>query len=102
MRVSASKEEHPVLLSNGDCIESGTEMADPSRRFSLFVDPHRKPCYLFALVAGRLASVKGQFKTMISVMRQTLNANPAALVGLLGSVTDTFNTRCGMSRPTPG
>ncbi|MDI9330376.1 MAG: aminopeptidase N [Alphaproteobacteria bacterium] len=43
---------YPVLLSNGNLIEEGR--LDDGRHFARWVDPHRKPCYLFALVAGRL------------------------------------------------
>ncbi len=43
---------YPVLLSNGNLVEAGT--LDDGRHFARWVDPHRKPCYLFALVAGRL------------------------------------------------
>ncbi len=43
---------YPVLLSNGNLVDSG--LLDDGRHFARWVDPHRKPCYLFALVAGRL------------------------------------------------
>ncbi len=48
----ADKVKFPVLLSNGNLVESG-ELAD-GRHFARWVDPHKKPCYLFALVAGQL------------------------------------------------
>ncbi|OJV40559.1 aminopeptidase N, partial [Hydrogenophaga sp. 70-12] len=50
----ADKQRYPVLLSNGNLVESG-ELAD-GRHFAKWVDPHRKPCYLFALVAGQLVA----------------------------------------------
>lgn len=34
------------------------------RHFALWVDPHKKPCYLFALVAGDLAVREDTFSTM--------------------------------------
>jgi aminopeptidase N len=48
----ADAQAYPVLLSNGNLVESG--VLDDGRHFARWVDPHRKPCYLFALVAGRL------------------------------------------------
>jgi len=48
----ADKQKYPVLLSNGNLVEHGT--LDDGRHFARWVDPHRKPCYLFALVAGQL------------------------------------------------
>ncbi len=48
----ADKTKYPVLLSNGNLTEQG-ELPD-GRHFAKWVDPHRKPCYLFALVAGQL------------------------------------------------
>lgn len=50
----ADKDKYPVLLSNGNLVERG-ELPD-NRHFAKWVDPHRKPSYLFALVAGRLIS----------------------------------------------
>ncbi|HYF18972.1 MAG TPA: aminopeptidase N, partial [Ramlibacter sp.] len=48
----ADRHKYPVLLSNGNLVEQG-ELED-GRHFAKWVDPHRKPCYLFALVAGQL------------------------------------------------
>ncbi|WHZ12955.1 MAG: Membrane alanine aminopeptidase N [Burkholderiaceae bacterium] len=48
----ADRAKYPVLLSNGNLVEHGT--LDGGRHFAKWVDPHRKPCYLFALVAGPL------------------------------------------------
>jgi aminopeptidase N len=48
----ADKAKYPVLLSNGNLTDSGT--LDDGRHFATWVDPHKKPCYLFALVAGQL------------------------------------------------
>ncbi len=50
----ADKAAYPVLLSNGNLVESG-ELAD-GRHFARWQDPHRKPSYLFALVAGKLVA----------------------------------------------
>jgi aminopeptidase N len=48
----ADRQKYPVLLSNGNLVEQG-ELED-GRHYARWVDPHRKPCYLFALVAGQL------------------------------------------------
>ena len=48
----ADKTKYPVLLSNGNLTASGA--LDDGRHFATWVDPHKKPCYLFALVAGTL------------------------------------------------
>lgn len=61
-RIEADKASYPVLLSNGNLIESG-EM-DGGRHYAVWQDPFRKPCYLFALVAGKLAMKEDTFKTM--------------------------------------
>ncbi|MCX8522179.1 MAG: aminopeptidase N, partial [Rhodoferax sp.] len=44
--------KYPVLLSNGNLVEQG--LLEDGRHFAKWVDPHRKPSYLFALVAGQL------------------------------------------------
>ena len=54
----ADKARYPVLLSNGNLVDSG-DLEGPGnegRHFARWVDPHRKPCYLFALVAGNLVA----------------------------------------------
>ena len=48
----ADKAKFPVLLSNGNLVEQGA-LSD-GRHFARWVDPHKKPAYLFALVAGQL------------------------------------------------
>ena len=50
----ADKAKFPVLLSNGNLVEQGA--LEDGRHFAKWVDPHKKPCYLFALVAGQLVS----------------------------------------------
>ena len=52
--LKADKKAYPVLLSNGNLVESGP--LEDGRHFAKWVDPHKKPCYLFALVAGRLVA----------------------------------------------
>ncbi|HEY8905351.1 MAG TPA: aminopeptidase N, partial [Rhodoferax sp.] len=50
----ANKARYPVLLSNGNLVEQGD--LEEGRHFATWVDPHKKPSYLFALVAGKLVS----------------------------------------------
>ncbi|MDI9332771.1 MAG: aminopeptidase N [Cytophagales bacterium] len=52
----ADKAAYPVLLSNGNLVAQGLldGVGNEGRHFAKWVDPHKKPCYLFALVAGLL------------------------------------------------
>jgi aminopeptidase N len=61
VRMSADKAAYPTLLSNGDPIEQG-DLAD-GRHYAVWRDPHPKPSYLFALVAGAFDSVYDHFVT---------------------------------------
>lgn len=60
-RIEADRELYPVLLSNGNLLDSG-ELPE-GRHFAAWHDPFLKPCYLFALVAGKLEAVKDTFTT---------------------------------------
>ena len=61
-RIEADKTEAPVLLSNGNLVEHGE--APGGRHFAVWHDPHPKPSYLFALVAGDLACIEDHYVTM--------------------------------------
>lgn len=61
-RIEAERQEAPVLLANGNLVESGA-LAD-GRHFAVWHDPHPKPSYLFAMVGGDLACVEDKFRTM--------------------------------------
>jgi aminopeptidase N len=54
----ADKAKFPVLLSNGNLVDSGPLEGPDNvgRHFAKWVDPHKKPSYLFALVAGQLVA----------------------------------------------
>lgn len=52
---------YPVLLSNGNKVDSGT--TDDGRLRVTWEDPFAKPSYLFALVAGDLQYVQDSFTT---------------------------------------
>ena len=55
-KINANRNHYPVLLSNGNLIED-------SKNFSVWHDPAPKPCYLFALVAGKLDFLQDEFIT---------------------------------------
>ena len=61
-RVTADKSRFPILLSNGNRIDS-EDIADGLHAVT-WEDPFPKPSYLFALVAGNLNSHSGTFTTM--------------------------------------
>jgi aminopeptidase N len=60
-RIEGDKESCPVMLSNGNLIEHG-DLAN-NRHYTVWRDPFPKPCYLFALVAGRLVCIEDGFTT---------------------------------------
>ena len=57
--IHACKSRYPVLLSNGNRVDSGDEPG--GRHFATFDDPFPKPSYLFALVAARLEVLEDTF-----------------------------------------
>ncbi|WP_337266414.1 aminopeptidase N [Oryzifoliimicrobium ureilyticus] len=60
--IIADKASTPLLLSNGNFLGGGNY--DEGRHFAAWFDPHPKPSYLFALVAGDLGVVEDSFTTM--------------------------------------
>jgi len=61
-KIVADKALYPVLLSNGNLSEVGD--LDGGRHYAIWKDPHPKPSYLYALVAGDLGCVSDRFTTM--------------------------------------
>jgi aminopeptidase N len=59
--ITADKARVPVMLSNGNPAEVA-DLPDGRHRVT-WTDPHPKPCYLFALVAGNLVAVRDRFTT---------------------------------------
>ena len=55
-KINANRDQYPVLLSNGNLIEE-------TKNYSTWHDPAPKPCYLFALVAGKLDYLQDEYKT---------------------------------------
>jgi aminopeptidase N len=62
VRITAERKALPVLLSNGNRIDSGA--MEGGRHFVQWEDPIPKPNYLFALVAGDLVCTQDDFTTM--------------------------------------
>ncbi|RJS95042.1 aminopeptidase N [Salinisphaera sp. Q1T1-3] len=60
-RIEADAATYPILLSNGNCIDSGPAQA--GRHYAVYEDPFAKPCYLFALVAGDLGVLHDTYRT---------------------------------------
>ncbi len=62
VKMIADKTECPVLLCNGNLIESGE--LEGGKHFAVWQDPSLKPSYLFALVAGKLEFIEDEFITL--------------------------------------
>ena len=62
VRLEADKAQAPVLLANGNRSEAG-DIAGTGRHFAVWDDPHPKPSYLFAIVAGDLDTLHDSFIT---------------------------------------
>ncbi len=88
----ADKTKFPVLLSNGNLVDQG--LLDDGRHFAKWVDPHKKPAYLFALVAGqlvcreqRITSRAGKAHTLqVYVRPGDLDKTEHAMTSLMHSV----------------
>ena len=69
VRIEADQQQFPVLLCNGNCLETGVlepeaaAAAQLQRHYVIWDDPFPKPSYLFGLVAGRLEAVSDSFTT---------------------------------------
>jgi aminopeptidase N len=59
--LNADRERFPVLLAGGN--PDGHGELEHGRHWARFVDPHPKPSYLFALVAGRLQKLEHDYVT---------------------------------------
>ena len=60
--VEGEHERYPVLLSNGNLIE--TQSLAGGRHRTVWHDPFPKPAHLFALVAGNLEHIESRFTTI--------------------------------------
>ena len=61
VKIIADKDKFPFLLSNGNKVDSG-DLAD-GKHWVKWSDPFKKPCYLFALVAGDFDLLEDSFVT---------------------------------------
>lgn len=61
VRLEADQARFPVLLSNGNGISIPVEAE--GRHAMRWIDPSRKPSYLFALVAGQLSEIRDEYRT---------------------------------------
>ncbi len=59
--ITADRDKYPVLLSNGNPVDRGA--LENNRHYVKWEDPFKKPCYLFALVAGDLVCIEDRFTT---------------------------------------
>ncbi len=90
--VIADKSQYPYLLSNGNKIEEGE--VEGGRHWVKWQDPHPKPAYLFALVAGDFDVLRDKYVTQsgrnvdleIFVDKGNLNRANHAMVSLINSM----------------
>ena len=61
VKIVGDKEKYPVLLSNGNLVAEGD--LEGGKHYAVWVDPWKKPSYLFALVAGQYVAVEDKFTT---------------------------------------
>ncbi|WP_336294075.1 aminopeptidase N [Bartonella sp. CB169] len=61
VKIEANYQTAPILLSNGNLIETGT--LEENNHFAIWEDPYPKPSYLFALVGGNLDKLEDHFTT---------------------------------------
>ncbi|MFA5172034.1 MAG: aminopeptidase N [Sulfuriferula sp.] len=59
VELRADAQHYPVLLSNGNLVDEG--VLDDGRHYAKWIDPFKKPSYLFALVAGKLVCQEEKF-----------------------------------------
>jgi aminopeptidase N len=62
VRMSADKSRYPVMLANGNLVESGE--GEDGTHWAVWEDPFPKPSYLFAMVAGDLSANRDSFTTL--------------------------------------
>ena len=88
----ADAKKYPVLLSNGNLVETGT--LDNGRHFAKWHDPFPKPSYLFAVVAGDLVAREQRIRTragrdhllQVFVRRGDLEKTEHAMNSLIASI----------------
>jgi aminopeptidase N len=61
VKIIADAQKYPILLSNGNPVGNGD--LENGRHWIKWEDPHLKPSYLFALVAGDLGHIEDHYTT---------------------------------------
>jgi aminopeptidase N len=61
VKLIADKTKVPVLVASGN--PSGSGELPEGRHYAVFHDPHPKPCYILAIVAGNLARISDVYVT---------------------------------------
>lgn len=90
--VIADKAQYPLLLSNGNRVDEGE--VEGGRHWVKWQDPHPKPAYLFALVAGDFDVLRDKYTTKsgrdvaleIFVDKGNLDRASHAMVSLINSM----------------
>ncbi|USD66527.1 aminopeptidase N [Vibrio sp. SCSIO 43136] len=90
--VIAEEAQYPFLLSNGNRVDEGK--LDNGRHWVKWNDPHPKPAYLFALVAGEFDVLRDSYTTAsgrevaleIFVDKGNLDRAPHAMTSLINSM----------------
>jgi aminopeptidase N len=88
----ADKANFPILLSNGNKVSEGDLTG--GKHYVKWADPHPKPSYLFALVAGDLAYIEDKYTTIegndvvlrIYVEKENLDSCQYAMDSLIRSM----------------
>lgn len=88
----ANKEKYPVLLCNGNLVSSGD--LKHGKHYARWSDPHPKPSYLFATVAGDLSYIEEDYvtsedkrvKLRIYVEKENIDACQYAMDSLIRSM----------------
>ncbi len=91
-KVIADRSQYPFLLSNGNKVDQGE--AENGRHWVKWEDPHPKPAYLFALVAGDFDVLRDKYVTKsgrnveleIFVDKGNLDRANHAMVSLVNSM----------------
>lgn len=80
--IHADATQYPVLLSNGNLSAKGAE--EDGRHWVRWEDPFKKPCYLFALVAGKFrdrsetVTLKDKREVLLQVWTEEQNYDKSA------------------------
>ena len=71
VKIIADRVNYPILLSNGNLVSN--TILDENKHEAIWVDPHPKPSYLFALVAGDLKCITDKYFTKKTKRKININ-----------------------------